>query len=260
MTFGQWFSFRGRIGRKVFWLGYVLPLFLASLVAAVLDAAIGLAPTGDAMPVDAATMGPFSAVVSLLSIWPSLAGTIKRLHDRDRSGWWIGAFYLLAIVVGAVAGVMAATMPYSPEAMAVPLIVGGLLVLGFALWLLVETGFLRGTAGPNRFGPDPLGGQGMAQWQQQPAPGWQQQPQQWQQPQWTPPQGQGGYPPQGWQPPPQQGYPPPQQGYPPPQQGYGAPPPGYGQPPPGYGQPPQPPPGQWGGPGQGGSVPPVRRD
>jgi len=255
MTFGEWFSFRGRIGRKVFWLGYVLPLFLASLVAAVLDAAMGLTPTGDAVPMDAAGMGPVSALVSLLSIWPSLAGSIKRLHDRDRSGWWIGGFYLLAIVVGAVAGVMAVSAPYSPQAVAVPLLVGGLLVLGYALWLLVETGFLRGTMGPNRFGPDPLGGQGMAQWQQQPPQGWQQPPpQQWQpQQQWAPPQGQGGYPPQGWQPPPQQGYPPPQQGP-------GAPPPGYGQPPPGYGHPPQPPPGQWGGPGQGGSVPPVRRD
>jgi len=26
------------------------------------------------------------------------------------------------------------------------------------LWLLIELGFLKGTAGPNQYGPDPLGG------------------------------------------------------------------------------------------------------
>ena len=97
MTIGQWFSFSGRIGRKTFWLGYVLPLLVASIVASVLDAALGLAPSpmADAVPADATQVGPVSGVVSLLSIWPMLAGSIKRLHDRDRSGWWIGGFYLV---------------------------------------------------------------------------------------------------------------------------------------------------------------------
>ena len=155
----------------------------------------------------------------------SFAGQVKRWHDRDKSGWFVLVNFIPFIGT---------------------------------IWALVELGFLRGTMGPNRFGPDPLGGVGQQQWQQQgmpPQQGWAQPPpQQWQQPgQWQQPQQ-----PQ-WQPPPQQGWqggPP--QGYPPPQNP-GAPPPGYGQPPPppGYGQPP---PGQWGGPGSGGSVPPVRRD
>jgi uncharacterized membrane protein YhaH (DUF805 family) len=259
MTIGQWLSFRGRIGRKTFWLGYVLPLLAVSIVASVIDAALGLAPRGDAMPMEAAEVGVVGGIVSVLSLWPSLAGGIKRLHDRDRSGWWIGGFYLLgAIVVAVTLGSMTATMATrSPEQNA-PMVVaisigGGLLMIGYGLWLLVETGFLRGTPGPNRYGPDPLGGTGAANWQQGgPPQGWPQQP-----PQWQPPS------PQGWQPPPTPGWQPPPQGYPPPQPGYGQPPPGYGQPqpPPGYGQPPQPPPGQWGGPSQGGgSVPPVRRD
>jgi uncharacterized membrane protein YhaH (DUF805 family) len=48
---------------------------------------------------------------------------IKRWHDRDKSGWWV-------------------LINFIP-------IVGG-------LWCLVECGFLKGTDGPNRFGPDPL--------------------------------------------------------------------------------------------------------
>ena len=127
-----------------------------------------------------------------------------------------------------------------PGGSIIALLVFGVLILAYAIWLLVETGFLRGTPGPNRFGPDPLGGQGGPHWQQQ---GWQQ-PGAWPQ---QPPQQWQPQPPPGWQPPPQQGWQaPPQGGYPP--AGPGQPPPGYGQPPPGYGEPPR------------GSVPPIRRD
>jgi uncharacterized membrane protein YhaH (DUF805 family) len=30
--------------------------------------------------------------------------------------------------------------------------------LGISIWAIVVLGFLRGTRGPNRYGPDPLGG------------------------------------------------------------------------------------------------------
>ena len=33
----------------------------------------------------------------------------------------------------------------------------GVVAFAFSVWLFVELGFLRGTRGPNRFGPDPLG-------------------------------------------------------------------------------------------------------
>lgn len=232
MTIGQWFSFQGRIGRKTWWLGYVLPLVGLSIVATALDVGLGFVTVEDAAPADGYAVetrgiGPFGLLSLVPMLWGGLAGQVKRWHDRDKSGW----FVLVSFI---------------------PLI--------GAIWVLVELGFLRGTAGPNRFGPDPLGGgYGAPQWQQgmPPQQGWPQQapPQQWQQPgQWQQPQQ-----PQ-WQPPPAQGWQPPPQGPGAPPPGYGQPPPGYGQPPPGYGQPPQQP-GQWGGPGQGGgSVPPVRRD
>ena len=229
MTIGQWLSFRGRIGRKTFWLGYILPLLAASFVAGIIDTSLGLVPTGDAMAANAQQIGVVGSIVSLLSIWPSLAGCIRRLHDRDRSGWWIGGFYLLAIAVGLASILAAMAAASGSSGAATVLLFASVLLFGYAIWLIVETGFLRGTMGPNRFGPDPLGGQGAPQWQQTPQQGWGAPQQQWQPP-----------PAQGWQPPPQ---------------GPGAPP-GYGQPPPGYGQPPQQPPNPWGG----GSVPPVRRD
>jgi len=64
-----------------------------------------------------------SLVVALVSFVASIAVGVKRWHDRDKSGWWV-----LIILV--------------------PLI-------GW-IWTIVENGFLPGTPGPNRYGPDPL--------------------------------------------------------------------------------------------------------
>ena len=69
-------------------------------------------------------MSPISTVVGLGLFLPSLSVSIRRLHDLDRSGWW----FLLIFV---------------------PL-VGAIILL---IW-----NCMRGTVGPNRFGPDPLGG------------------------------------------------------------------------------------------------------
>jgi len=164
-------------------------------------------------------MGPlpvFSTVAMFVLIWPMLAGQVKRWHDHDKSGWWF--------------------------------LIGFVPIIG-PIWSLVMIGFLRGTVGPNRFGPDPLDPTGA------------QYPAGYGQGYGAPPQGYGqpaGYPPQGYQAPPQGYQAPPQQGYPQ-GGGYGqapgayqpppnAPPPGYAQgggyaqPDPGPYQPPQQPP------------------
>ena len=59
-------------------------------------------------------------IFSLLILIPAILIYIKRWHDRDKSGWW--NLILLIPIVGAI-------------------------------WFLVELGFLKGTPGPNRFGP-----------------------------------------------------------------------------------------------------------
>jgi uncharacterized membrane protein YhaH (DUF805 family) len=68
--------------------------------------------------------GVLFGLVAILSIWPNAATLVKRAHDRGRSGW----FVLLCFV---------------------PIL---------SVWPGIELGFLQGTAGPNQFGPDPLGG------------------------------------------------------------------------------------------------------
>lgn len=67
--------------------------------------------------------GEVMSVMVLLTLWPAVAVGAKRCHDRNRPAW----FLLICLL---------------------PLIGN--------IWLLIELGFLRGTAGPNRFGPRPI--------------------------------------------------------------------------------------------------------
>jgi uncharacterized membrane protein YhaH (DUF805 family) len=86
-----------------------------------------------------------------IAIWVSyLAIGVKRLHDRDKSGWWIVVFYILPWIVGSAAN---AVDKQGNDTLTLILSLIGLLLM---LWGIVVLGFLRGTRGPNRFGPDPL--------------------------------------------------------------------------------------------------------
>ena len=106
------FSFRGRLPRKAFWLYGVLGPLLFSVMTEMLLGIVGF-PERQA---DAAS--------TLLLLWPCTAVSVKRWHDRDKSGWW-ALVYLLPVV-----GV---------------------------LWTLIANGMLRGTVGPNRHGADITG-------------------------------------------------------------------------------------------------------
>jgi uncharacterized membrane protein YhaH (DUF805 family) len=107
----MFFGLRGRVSRREFWLFGVLSLLGLAVVGQLL---LGIAR----VPARRADL-----IVNLLLIWPALAVSVKRWHDRDKSGWWV----LLNLLP----------------------------VIGW-LWALIDNGFLRGTRGPNRFGDDPL--------------------------------------------------------------------------------------------------------
>ena len=71
-------NFNGRIGRKTFWLYYVLPLFLFNL---------GLEPTKEYF-LGNALVGLAIFVLIILMMIAMISGFVKRLHDRGKSGWW----------------------------------------------------------------------------------------------------------------------------------------------------------------------------
>ncbi len=73
---------------------------------------------------DKLVVGLLTLLFAVSALYPWIAVGIKRCHDRNRTGW----FLLTGLI---------------------PLV---------SIWLVIELGFLRGTVGQNRFGPDPLAG------------------------------------------------------------------------------------------------------
>lgn len=109
--FSNYVTFSGRACRSEYWL-WVLFVVIGGLATAILDAAIfGYNPGAS----------PFNGVFGLVTFLPGLAVAARRLHDTDRTAWWL------------------------------------LLVLtGIGVILLIVWFCFKGTPGPNRFGRDPL--------------------------------------------------------------------------------------------------------
>jgi uncharacterized membrane protein YhaH (DUF805 family) len=153
MSLQEYFlSAYGRISRLEYWLGMV------GLMAVTLPVAMWIDPEAFAQARD--QMRPPSLAGTLWSLivtWPSATISIKRFNDRDWP-WWPG--FLLGI---AMAGLVIANHNgylLDPDRMSPAeklLLVA--LVIGF-VWSMIENGFMRGTDGPNRYGPDPLSSSG----------------------------------------------------------------------------------------------------
>ena len=165
------FSFSGRIGRKTFWLSLLALVVIMTVIMVAGVSVLGMPAMAPGQPPDLShPIFAFYGVMSLLSLWPSLAIYVKRLHDRNMSGWWLLLPYVLMFVpVGVMFAMMgpdamvqmqAGQMPAGSGIMMAVMAGAYIIALLLFLWLFIVTGFLRGTNGPNRFGPDPLGGTG----------------------------------------------------------------------------------------------------
>ena len=106
-------EFSGRSRRKEYWL-FILLYAVVLIAAGVIETLLGV---GEAI----GFYGPLTLLVVLGFFVPSLAAAVRRLHDTDRSGWWV-------------------LLPLVP-------IIGGIVLIVFLA--------LDGTKGPNRYGPDP---------------------------------------------------------------------------------------------------------
>jgi uncharacterized membrane protein YhaH (DUF805 family) len=142
MDWGQlFFKFNGRINRAKFWI--------AALVYAVISIVFAvLSYVSD----QSGAVQLVSGIVNLVVFISGLAVGVKRLHDRDKSGWYLLLFYIVpAVLFGAAFG---ASLTMEDSAM----VAGILWLVGFAImiWAFIELGCLRGSIGANRFGPDPL--------------------------------------------------------------------------------------------------------
>jgi uncharacterized membrane protein YhaH (DUF805 family) len=104
--FGKYVTFSGRAARSEFWY-WTLFSILADVAAALIDGVLGTNLIG--------------GVVSLALLLPGIAVSVRRLHDIDRTGWWLLiAFTFVGII------------------------------------LLIVWNCMKGSTGSNRFGADPL--------------------------------------------------------------------------------------------------------
>jgi uncharacterized membrane protein YhaH (DUF805 family) len=84
------FSYQGRVGIKGFWLGLFGALASTILLAIVVGVVIGLTlvlTKADTATQEAVTLAG-AVLVTGYAIFTQLAVTVKRCHDRGRSGWW----------------------------------------------------------------------------------------------------------------------------------------------------------------------------
>ncbi|HKT14372.1 MAG TPA: DUF805 domain-containing protein [Allosphingosinicella sp.] len=155
MPLKRYAEFSGRSRRKEYWmfvlgviLLYIVCLVLLFAVGGLAGAAIqpGTAPSMTGMLMGLGVFGLIIGIIWLALLIPSLAVTVRRLHDTDRTGWWILAPYGPLILAIGSAGLQSTTLALLLNLLS---LAGGIALLVFTL--------LDGTKGPNRFGEDPKG-------------------------------------------------------------------------------------------------------
>ena len=139
ICFNEYLTFSGRASRSEYWFFYLFTV-LMGVVCSLLDA-FGTGGRG----------APFSLIHAITLTLPYLAVTVRRLHDTERSGWWLIAPPLGLIAIVLIFTLIGAGAP-SPDALAAPFLV--ILGLGYFGWAIALTVILcfKGTPGPNRFG------------------------------------------------------------------------------------------------------------
>ena len=142
MDWGQlFFKFNGRINRAKFWLA-VLIYTAINVVMAILGYVSD----------DSAVFQAVNGMLGIVIFISSLAVGVKRLHDRNKSGWYLVLFYIIPSIL-IVAGIAVGTIMEDSIMIASIL---GLVAAAIGIWAFIELGCLRGTIGSNPYGPDPI--------------------------------------------------------------------------------------------------------
>lgn len=102
----KYVCFEGRAGRAEFWY-WALVCFIINIVLGVVDQIIGI--------------GIFEGLFGLATLLPGIGVAIRRLHDTNRSGWW--------------------------------LLIGLIPIVGFIVLIIFYV--QEGQKGANQYGPDP---------------------------------------------------------------------------------------------------------
>ncbi|HYD26023.1 MAG TPA: DUF805 domain-containing protein [Croceibacterium sp.] len=137
MPLRRYADFSGRSRRMEYWMFQLLNLIVGVVIVVLIFGGLPLEALSNPEALQPGDMpgALFWIGVGLGGIWalgvliPGIAVTVRRLHDRDMSGWWYLGFFVAQLI---------------------PL-VGWIATIAFIVLMC-----LPGTSGPNRFGPDPL--------------------------------------------------------------------------------------------------------
>jgi uncharacterized membrane protein YhaH (DUF805 family) len=136
------FSFRGRLGRTNYWLVTSAQIFTLLVFYGL---AFITVPNGQFHHLDLLLLLPLSASF--------FAVTTKRLHDRGRSVWWLLPLWFLPVLFAGFAIAISFIGPDDTFEIVVTL-----LGIAFPIWAFIELYVLRGSFGPNHYGPEPVEG------------------------------------------------------------------------------------------------------
>ena len=148
LAFKKYATFSGRSRRQEYWMFFLFNVII-SIVLALLDQLLGLKLTSEGIN----NTGVLGVIYSLATFVPGLSIAVRRLHDTNRSGWFLLlpiAPYIL-VILGLILRGFGSIL----------IIIGGLAVLGLAILLIVWLA-TEGTSGENQFGPDPKGTDGFS--------------------------------------------------------------------------------------------------
>lgn len=153
---GNFVGFDGRLNRQAWWLSVIALIVVAVVLSWIIGLIMG---TGGMLTLEQAMDPAYlqraawqGLIVSVITAYPYIAISVKRRHDRNNNGYdaigliVVGILYNLLQALGVIA--MGDTVG----------MIIGLVFAVYAIYMLVQLGFLKGTAGPNNYGPDPLQG------------------------------------------------------------------------------------------------------
>ena len=157
----KYLSFSGRLRRRDWWL-LSIAMIVVSLIIGQLAVYALVGPDytmiGQASQVDKTTnttaLG-IQIIMTLLFLWPSLALTAKRTHDRDQGATVNIVLSLISTGLSLVYSGMIMTGALNPAEPTPIMLLFGIGPLLIGLYLLIVLGFLDGTPDENRFGPSP---------------------------------------------------------------------------------------------------------
>lgn len=138
-------STEGRIARQTYWIGIVIITL------------VGVPAVGAALYFGGGTA---AAITNLFFLWCGFALSVKRAQDRNRHYLFVAALFgLSALLTTIQASTKMSITDKMMDPSGVPQLLAAIvlvLLFGYLVFLFIELGCLRGTVGPNKYGPDPL--------------------------------------------------------------------------------------------------------